>query len=99
MWSWLKETQWRLNLTGKTVIKFESQGCMAHVHNFQWVGYIVSVDKGKNGYYWAKIKIMKEGTDGIDCRDFEHDKYVTELATMEHMQRLNPFSEIMSIVS
>lgn len=68
-------------MIGKTVIHFTTHGCMAHVHEFDYIGRIVEPTYPKNcdGKKFYKVQILKAGS--TEKRDDNLNQEFTEIAS------------------
>ncbi len=75
---------------GDTVLKFQCDGCMAHEHNFKWVGQINRFEPGQGfmgRYNFAVVTIIKQGHEDSRDHDLGEDRLVVEDGSF---QRLGP---------
>lgn len=56
-------------IRGVSVIGFVSKGCMAHVHQFSYLGKVVGFEDTRFAGKAARVQVIKRGDDGIDYRD------------------------------
>lgn len=64
-------------LKNKTVIKFECSGCMAHIHDFKWIGEIVDFNYPRlaDGEMFYKVKVFKDNN-GYELRSLKEGEEI-----------------------
>ena len=63
------------NMIGKTVIRFTTHGCMATIHEFDYIGVIVEKRNAKycgDGKMFYRVKVLKN-KNGYELRDSKED--------------------------
>lgn len=74
---------------GKTVIKFKCDGCMGHIHNFEFIGTIIekieSTDNIKDIFYYL-VRIEKDNT-GFELRNDPKNEKIEKIPSW-YLQKL-----------
>lgn len=94
--NWLQERQFRKRLIGSTVVNFDCRGCMASDHRLKYIGTVTGIEADpfnalswSSHVWWARVKIVKYGSDGFDLRDRDLGE-TFELAEPSHLQEIGP---------
>ena len=63
-------------MLGKTVIHFISHGCMATIHEFDYIGIIVerAYPEHCNGKMYYRVKVLKDKS-GYELRDSKEERF------------------------
>lgn len=59
--------QKKVDLTDAIVLYIQCDGCMAHVHNFKWIGRVVGFEMSQYAGEVAVVDVFKDGN--TDWRD------------------------------
>ncbi len=73
----------KIPLIPKIVIGFECNGCMAHIHDFLFIGYVTKEWTRKKVDMYT-IRIIKKGTISSDIRD-ENFKEEEDVYQIQHL--------------
>jgi hypothetical protein len=56
-------------LANATVVSFDARGCMAHDHQFKWIGVVSGFEPTRYAGVAARVRVVKVSVYPGDCRD------------------------------